>query len=277
MWFQKNKRKILIAVLGVAVLGAAFYFGGGAPDSRGWTLGEPRASAAEGAELSENGEAAEDTAETGGGSGDESAEPGSTAEAPTDSGAAAEAEASPEPSSATAADPEADRDQYQTDSVPEGMPLPAEPQEAVVSDTALSCTISISCATILEHMDLLDPEKAELVPEDGWILEPVTVTFYEGESVFNVLQRSCKEQGVHMEFASTPVYNSAYIEGIHNLYEFDCGSLSGWMYKVNEWFPNYGSSRYQLCDGDVICWVYTCDLGYDVSGRYFTEGWQKDD
>lgn len=25
----------------------------------------------------------------------------------------------------------------------------------------------------------------------------------------------------------TPVYNSAYIEGIHNLYEFDVGKLSG--------------------------------------------------
>lgn len=42
------------------------------------------------------------------------------------------------------------------------------------------------------------------------------------------------------------MYNSAYIEGINNLYEFDCGSLSGWMYKVNEWFPNYGCSRYVL-------------------------------
>ncbi len=48
----------------------------------------------------------------------------------------------------------------------------------------------ISCATILDHMDWLDPEKVELVPEDGWILEPTEVTFYEGESVFNVLQRT---------------------------------------------------------------------------------------
>ena len=57
-----------------------------------------------------------------------------------------------------------------------------------------------------------------------------------------------------------------YIEGIHNLYEFDCGDLSGWMYKVNGWFPNYGCSRYQLKQGDVIEWVYTCDLGKDVGG-----------
>ena len=73
-----------------------------------------------------------------------------------------------------------------------------------------------------------------------------------------------------MEFENTPMYNSAYIEGIHNLYEFDCGELSGWMYKVNDWFPNYGCSRYQLQDGDVICWEYTCDLGVDVGGFYST-------
>lgn len=169
-------------------------------------------------------------------------------------------------------DPATGKDQYLTDPVPEGKPLPVEPQDVTISDVAYTCTISISCATILDHMDWLDPEKVELVPEDGWILEPMQVTFYEGESVFNVLQRTCKQQGIHMEFENTPIYNSAYIEGIHNLYEFDCGELSGWMYKVNDWFPNYGCSRYQLQDGDVVCWEYTCDLGVDVGGFYSTGG-----
>ena len=109
---------------------------------------------------------------------------------------------------------------------------------------------------------------AELVPADGWILQPMTVTFYEGESVFNVLQRTCKQQKIHMEFSNTPIYNSAYIEGIGNLYEFDCGEVSGWMYKVNDWFPNYGCSRYQLQNGDVVEWEYTCELGKDIGGGY---------
>lgn len=43
------------------------------------------------------------------------------------------------------------------------------------------------------------------------ILKPMTVTFYEGESVFNILQRTCKQQKIHMEFDNTPIYNSAYI------------------------------------------------------------------
>ena len=38
------------------------------------------------------------------------------------------------------------------------------------------------------------------------------------------------------------------------------------MYKVNGVFPNYGCSKYTLKNGDVVEWVYTCDLGRDVGG-----------
>ena len=103
-----------------------------------------------------------------------------------------------------------------------------------------------------------------VLPEDGIIYAEKTVAFYEGESVFDVLLRETRANKIHMEFESTPMYNSNYIEGIHNLYEFDCGELSGWMYRVNGWFPNYGCSRYQLKDGDKVEWMYTCDLGRDL-------------
>ncbi len=160
------------------------------------------------------------------------------------------------------------KDQYLTDPVPEGKPKPVEPENQDVDKTkTYTCTFSIECSTILNNLDQLDPDKLEIVPSGGVILKKTTVTFYEGESVFDVLQRLCKEYGIHMESSWTPIYNSAYIEGIHNLYEFDCGSLSGWMYRVNGWYPNYGCSRYQLQDGDVVEWRYTCDLGNDVGGK----------
>lgn len=164
------------------------------------------------------------------------------------------------------------KDPYRTNSVPEGKPLPVEPQDVTISDKAYTCTLSVRCDTILDHMDWLTPEKTELVPKDGVIFPTTQVTFYEGESVFNVLQRELKQAKIHMEFVNTPIYNSAYMEGIHNLYELDCGELSGWMYKVNGWFPNYGSSRYGLKDGDVIEWVFTCNLGVDVGGSVAAGG-----
>ena len=158
-----------------------------------------------------------------------------------------------------------EKDQYLTDPVPVGKPMPVEPENQDVNKgKSYTCTFSIECSTILNNLSDLDPDKLEMVPSNGVILKKTTVTFYEGESVFDVLQRLCKEKGIHMESSWTPIYNSAYIEGIHNLYEFDCGNLSGWMYRVNGWYPNYGCSRYQLAQGDVVEWRYTCDLGNDV-------------
>ena len=163
--------------------------------------------------------------------------------------------------------PETGKDKYLTDPVPEGKPIPVEPQNATVGDSELTCTISITCASILDNMNLLDKEKTELVPADGIILPPVEVSFREGESAFDALKNETQKRKIHLEFVNTPIYNSAYIEGINNIYEFDCGELSGWMFKVNGWFPNYGCSRYQLKDGDVMEWIYTCDLGRDVSAE----------
>lgn len=146
---------------------------------------------------------------------------------------------------------------------------PASPDEPEppVENTVPTCTVSISCAAILENLDRLNAEKADLIPADGVLLAPTAVEFTEGESVFNVLKRVCRENKIHMEFSETPVYQSAYIEGIGNLYEFDCGEGSGWMYRVNGEFPNYGCSRYTLADSDTVEWVYTCDFGADVGGR----------
>ena len=90
------------------------------------------------------------------------------------------------------------------------------------------------------------------------------MTVKKGSTVYDVLNRVCRNKGIHVEASYTPTYGSYYVKGINYLYEFDGGKLSGWMYKVNGSFPNYGSSEYTLKDGDKIVWVYTCDLGKDV-------------
>ena len=113
----------------------------------------------------------------------------------------------------------------------------------------------------------MDDAKRALVPQSGVLLATRTVSFQEGETVFDVLKRTCRQNGIQMEFTMTPVYGSAYIEGIGNLYEFDGGPLSGWMYSVNGTYPNVGCSSCALHNGDVIVWRYTCDLGGDIGGR----------
>ena len=129
-------------------------------------------------------------------------------------------------------------------------------------------TLSVSVETLLDKKDVMNQEKIELVPEDGWMFSAQRVEFYDGETAFNVLLREMKKNKIHMEYVATPIYNSNYIEGIGNIYEFDCGELSGWLYVVNDRSPNLGSSNYILKDGDVVKLVYTCDLGRDLGFEF---------
>ena len=136
--------------------------------------------------------------------------------------------------------------------------------------TGATCTITIRCDTILDNMGDLTEGKNKYVPANGCILATSKLTFDEGDTVFDVLKRACSLASIQLEYSWTPMYNSYYIEGINHLYEFDCGNESGWMYKVNGWFPNYGCSAYTLKDGDVIVWCYTCKgLGADVGGGVY--------
>lgn len=147
-----------------------------------------------------------------------------------------------------------------------------EPQKTKAPDDSqektLKCTMTISCKTILNNLDQFDQNKMGILPKNGTIYSTRTVTFTEGETVFDILARETKKNRIHMEHQGNPMYNSEYIEGIGNIYEKDCGEGSGWMYKVNGKFPNYGCSLYKVKAGDKIEWLYTCDLGHDLGRGY---------
>lgn len=273
---KQHKKKIIFGAIIIAVLAFAFWYGGNAPGLRGWSVqpkGDITASDNAVSVVTDSPVEAEQTTDISEPDTAVTLEQPSTdiAEEPSDTAAEEKDEPAPAPSGMVI-DETTGKDRYLTDPVPEGKPIPVEPQEVTVSENQLTCTLSVRCDTILANMDWLDKDKVEIVPPDGVIYAERTVIFYEGESVFDVLLREMRQNKIHMEFEHTPMYNSAYIEGIANLYEFDCGELSGWMYKVNGWFPNYGCSRYQLKAGDKIEWVYTCDLGADVGGRDATGG-----
>ena len=151
-----------------------------------------------------------------------------------------------------------------TPAEPNKTPAPSAAPSQTPAEKKETCTLSISCQTALAHLDELDPGMREILPADGWILPAASVTVQPGDTVFDVLQRACRENGIPLEFSITPGTGGAYIEGIDNLYEFDCGSLSGWKYKVNGVYPNVGCSSVTVQPGDTIVWQYTCRDG-DVS------------
>ena len=132
--------------------------------------------------------------------------------------------------------------------------------ENPVDDGHLYCTLSVNCSSVFENYERLKEAKREIIPKDGVILKETMVEFFQGESVFDVLNRELRNRKIHIDFVSNPMYNSVYIKGIANLYEFDCGELSGWFYKVNGEKPNFGCSQYKLKDKDNVEFYYTCNM-----------------
>ncbi|MBR2042453.1 MAG: DUF4430 domain-containing protein [Oscillospiraceae bacterium] len=127
------------------------------------------------------------------------------------------------------------------------------------------CYISITCKTAIESGELSD-SMLSVLPEDGIVLEEYEVFYEDGATVFDIIAESVKENKIHMEHTGTA--KIPYIEGVANLYEFDCGPLSGWMYQVNGWFPSFSMGQYKIERGDHIELIYTCDLGEDVGDTY---------
>lgn len=137
-----------------------------------------------------------------------------------------------------------------------------------ITPDSQTVTLSISCASILEHWENLDEELrgGNYVPEDGVLLEKKQYVLRPEDTVFSILVRAAKNEQISIEYQGSQenAYGSAYIQGIQYIYEFSCGPLSGWMYRVNGEFPKKGCSQYVLKDGDEIEWIYTCDLGRDI-------------
>lgn len=252
---KKHRSRILAVLIVLAVLAAAFWWGGSAPGLRGLPDTKTASDAAQVG--SDPGTAQSNQTQTGSASGAAAGIVGDAQD---------ETEPGPNPASVsqTRTEPTEPSDSAAQETADPGTASGGQTSETETEENL--CTLSVRCDTILDHMDWLDPAKRDLVPGDGVLFPATQVRFYDGESVFNVLQRALKQAGVQMEFVNVPLYGSAYLEGIGNLYEFDCGERSGWMYRVNGVFPGYGCSLYLLQPGDGIEWVYTCDLGADVGG-----------
>lgn len=126
------------------------------------------------------------------------------------------------------------------------------------SDGEFTVTLSIRCDTIT------DREKVnEYIPDDGVILKPTGFSANEGDTVYDVLLTAVRSDDIPMD--NRGAEGAAYIAGLNFLYEYDYGELSGWMYRVNGKFPDVGCQSCFVHDGDVIEWLYTTDIGNDLS------------
>ncbi|MBD1371235.1 DUF4430 domain-containing protein [Hazenella sp. IB182357] len=97
-------------------------------------------------------------------------------------------------------------------------------------------------------------------------LAPAQISLRDGDTVFDALKRATDQNGIQMEYRGAK--HTLYVEGIHNLYEFDKGPQSGWMYRVNGVFPNKSAGIFTINNGDRIEWLYTKNLGRDIGAEF---------
>lgn len=124
----------------------------------------------------------------------------------------------------------------------------------------------------IEKKPNIDTKKEEKIVKisvtclDNTIITQKDIPIEEGQTVFEVLRNITNKENVHMDFSG--IGSNIYVKGIGNIYEFDKGPESGWMYRVNGVFPNKSCGGVKVNPGDVIEWLYTKNLGKDIGNGY---------
>lgn len=136
----------------------------------------------------------------------------------------------------------------------------SSPEEYYASGSSageIAVTLTIDCTAALENA-----EKAQVqisLPENGLILSEYRISVGGAATAFDALLSAARQEKIAVDHVSSPLGD--YVSGIGGLYEFDYGSESGWLYRVNGESPLVSMSHFSLKDGDSITIEYTCELG----------------
>ena len=124
----------------------------------------------------------------------------------------------------------------------------------------ISCTIEIRCDNATARKDSITNQGIrDSIPDDGTILEVTTYTGKEGFTVYDVLAAVTAAHNPVIPIVANA--DRSYVSSINNLSEKNVGPTSGWTYRVNGVLPMMAANQYKVKDGDVIKWIYVCQLG----------------
>ena len=127
---------------------------------------------------------------------------------------------------------------------------------------AMTKTDAIGTVTLTIRCDKVAGQAVH-IPADGLILPETTLPIARGDTVYTLLTDAARAHAIHME--ASGAQGMMYIHGIGNIYEFDYGDLSGWLYSVNGETFSLGCDQYVLTPGDRIEWRYTLEMGKDIN------------
>ncbi len=113
----------------------------------------------------------------------------------------------------------------------------------------------------------------------GTIISSKRVPFTDGDTVADVTLRLLDAMDFTYQHTGT-TKNGFYLASIGDFTlngisydsfgEFDAGVGSGWMITLNKTFIEYGASEFEVKNGDVIKWQYTCQLGKDIGDPFYS-------
>ena len=113
----------------------------------------------------------------------------------------------------------------------------------------------------------------------GTIIPATKVPYKKGEKITHVTKRLLDTHGIRMSYTGT-LESGFYLGAIcdfelngtpyDSFGEFDAGVGSGWMITLNKKFIEYGASEFEVKNGDVIKWQYTCQLGKDIGDPFYS-------
>ncbi len=91
--------------------------------------------------------------------------------------------------------------------------------------------------------------------EKGEIIASTTFEWINGDTVLDLLKQVTRSERIPLQVRGMGMF--AYVEGIANLFEFDHGPESGWLFKVNGELAQKGAGSVKLAKGDTVEWFYT--------------------
>ncbi len=93
----------------------------------------------------------------------------------------------------------------------------------------------------------------------GYVLGSTRVGIRKGDTVWDILKDQLDRRRIDYKASG-----NGYIQSIDGDGEFDYGPGSGWMYKVDGKYPEYGANDFKLYGGERVEWRYTRNLGEDL-------------
>lgn len=144
--------------------------------------------------------------------------------------------------------------------------------------------VTVSFEDFGDREFLYDMSEDDLCHPDpyGVIFEASPVEIFAGDTLADAVVRWLEENNVEYDASFTygfAVNAISFTDGAGNFVEdFGGGSItpdddylapfSGWMVQVNNNFGS-GLSYYDAEDGDIVRFVYTCEMGADISGDFY--------